>query len=168
MSRQVGFICFRLWFTEFIGLWTVCAEAYNPDEDEEEREPRVSGLSKPAIEMLRWQSSSSCIHFCGICCPVSHHALLCLQVTHPKTDEQRQRLQEACKDILLFKNLDQVRLSTVYERIKSKFWLICFQTITKINMDGLFSSCATGYWGKNAKNIEKFYKKKKKLSFKLQ
>ncbi len=28
-------------------------------------------------------------------------------------------------------------------------------------MDGLFSSCATGYWGKNAKNIEKFYKKKK-------
>lgn len=31
-----------------------------------------------------------------------------LQVTHPKTDEQRQRLQEACRDILLFKNLDPV------------------------------------------------------------
>lgn len=30
------------------------------------------------------------------------------QVTHPKTDEQRQRLQEACRDILLFKNLDPV------------------------------------------------------------
>lgn len=30
------------------------------------------------------------------------------QITHPKTDEQRQRLQEACKDILLFKNLDPV------------------------------------------------------------
>ncbi len=29
-------------------------------------------------------------------------------------------------------------------------------------MDGLFSSCATGYWGKNAKNIEKFYKNTKK------
>lgn len=35
--------------------------------------------------------------------------LLSLQVTYPKTDEQRQRLQEACKDILLFKNLDQVK-----------------------------------------------------------
>jgi len=32
-----------------------------------------------------------------------------LKVVHPKTDEQRCRLQEACKDILLFKNLDQVR-----------------------------------------------------------
>lgn len=31
-----------------------------------------------------------------------------LQVTHPKTDEQRQRLQEVCRDILLFKNLDPV------------------------------------------------------------
>uniref|UniRef100_A0A3P8YLC5 cAMP-dependent protein kinase type II regulatory subunit n=1 Tax=Esox lucius TaxID=8010 RepID=A0A3P8YLC5_ESOLU len=28
------------------------------------------------------------------------------RVTHPKSDEQRHRLQEACKDILLFKNLD--------------------------------------------------------------
>uniref|UniRef100_H0WUZ9 cAMP-dependent protein kinase type II-alpha regulatory subunit n=1 Tax=Otolemur garnettii TaxID=30611 RepID=H0WUZ9_OTOGA len=32
------------------------------------------------------------------------------RVIHPKTDEQRCRLQEACKDILLFKNLDQVTL----------------------------------------------------------
>lgn len=31
-----------------------------------------------------------------------------LQVIHPKTDDQRQRLQEACWDILLFKNLDPV------------------------------------------------------------
>ncbi|NXS31292.1 KAP2 kinase, partial [Pomatostomus ruficeps] len=30
------------------------------------------------------------------------------KVVHPKTDEQRCRLQEACKDILLFKNLDQL------------------------------------------------------------
>uniref|UniRef100_A0AAY4CN05 cAMP-dependent protein kinase type II-alpha regulatory subunit n=1 Tax=Denticeps clupeoides TaxID=299321 RepID=A0AAY4CN05_9TELE len=29
------------------------------------------------------------------------------RVVHPKTDEQRCRLQEACKDILLFKTLDQ-------------------------------------------------------------
>lgn len=41
---------------------------------------------------------------------VSPMSLVCfqLQVTHPKTDEQRQRLQEACRDILLFKNLDPV------------------------------------------------------------
>lgn len=31
-----------------------------------------------------------------------------LQVTYPKTDEQRRRLQEACRDILLFKSLDPV------------------------------------------------------------
>lgn len=47
----------------------VCAEAFNPDEDDEDSEPRV---------------------------------------VHPKTDEQRCRLQEACRDILLFKTLDQV------------------------------------------------------------
>lgn len=48
----------------------VCAEAFNPDEDDEDTEPRV---------------------------------------VHPKTDEQRCRLQEACRDILLFKTLDQVK-----------------------------------------------------------
>lgn len=62
---------------------SVCAEAYNPDDEEEEdADPRV---------------------------------------VHPKTDEQRHRLQEACKDILLFKNLDQEQLSQVldamFERI---------------------------------------------------
>lgn len=50
---------------------SVCAEAFNPDEDDEDTEPRV---------------------------------------VHPKTDEQRCRLQEACRDILLFKTLDQVWL----------------------------------------------------------
>ncbi|XP_072327632.1 cAMP-dependent protein kinase type II-beta regulatory subunit isoform X2 [Scyliorhinus torazame] len=50
---------------------SVCAEAFNPDEEEEETEP--------------W-------------------------VVHPKTDEQRRRLQDACKDILLFKNLDQEQM----------------------------------------------------------
>lgn len=30
------------------------------------------------------------------------------RVVHPKTDEQRRRLQDACKDILLFKTLEQV------------------------------------------------------------
>ncbi|XP_053153392.1 cAMP-dependent protein kinase type II-alpha regulatory subunit isoform X2 [Hemicordylus capensis] len=54
----------------------LCAEAFNPDEDEEDIEPRV---------------------------------------VHPKTDEQRCRLQEACKDILLFKNLDQEQLSQVLD-----------------------------------------------------
>ncbi|XP_049572159.1 cAMP-dependent protein kinase type II-alpha regulatory subunit isoform X2 [Orcinus orca] len=37
------------------------------------------------------------------------------QVIHPKTDQQRCRLQEACKDILLFKNLDQEQLSQVLD-----------------------------------------------------
>ncbi|XP_063104896.1 cAMP-dependent protein kinase type II-alpha regulatory subunit isoform X2 [Cavia porcellus] len=55
---------------------SVCAEAYNPDEEEEDTDPRV---------------------------------------IHPKTDEQRCRLQEACKDILLFKNLDQEQLSEVLD-----------------------------------------------------
>ncbi|KFO32877.1 cAMP-dependent protein kinase type II-alpha regulatory subunit [Fukomys damarensis] len=36
-------------------------------------------------------------------------------VIHPKTDEQRCRLQEACKDIILFKNLDQEQLSQVLD-----------------------------------------------------
>lgn len=56
---------------------SVCAETYNPDDEEEEdTDPRV---------------------------------------IHPKTDEQRCRLQEACKDILLFKNLDQEQLSQVLD-----------------------------------------------------
>ncbi|EMP31280.1 cAMP-dependent protein kinase type II-beta regulatory subunit [Chelonia mydas] len=46
---------------------SVCAEAYNPDEEEDDTESRI---------------------------------------IYPKTDDQRNRLQEACKDILLFKNLD--------------------------------------------------------------
>lgn len=61
---------------------SVCAEAYNPDDEEEDTDPRV---------------------------------------IHPKTDEQRCRLQESCKDILLFKSLDQEQLSEVldamFERI---------------------------------------------------
>lgn len=55
---------------------SVCAETYNPDEEEEDTDPRV---------------------------------------IHPKTDQQRCRLQDACKDILLFKNLDQEQLSQVLD-----------------------------------------------------
>ncbi|KAK2915066.1 hypothetical protein Q8A73_005660 [Channa argus] len=56
---------------------SVCAEAYNPDDDEDdEAEPRV---------------------------------------VHPKTDEQRRRLQDACRDILLFKNLEQEQFSEVLD-----------------------------------------------------
>ncbi|XP_069045695.1 cAMP-dependent protein kinase type II-alpha regulatory subunit [Lepisosteus oculatus] len=55
---------------------SVCAEAFNPDEEEEDSEPRV---------------------------------------VHPKTDEQRSRLQEACRDILLFKTLDQEQMSQVLD-----------------------------------------------------
>uniref|UniRef100_A0A4W3K2E4 cAMP-dependent protein kinase type II regulatory subunit n=1 Tax=Callorhinchus milii TaxID=7868 RepID=A0A4W3K2E4_CALMI len=55
----------------------VCAEAYNPDEEEEEDTER--------------------------------------RIVNPKTDEQRHRLQEACKDILLFKNLDQEQFSQLLD-----------------------------------------------------
>ncbi|MBN3301682.1 KAP2 kinase, partial [Amia calva] len=55
---------------------SVCAEAFNPDEEEDDTEPRV---------------------------------------VHPKTDEQRCRLQEACRDILLFKTLDQEQMSQVLD-----------------------------------------------------
>uniref|UniRef100_A0A8C6P1J2 cAMP-dependent protein kinase type II-alpha regulatory subunit n=1 Tax=Nothobranchius furzeri TaxID=105023 RepID=A0A8C6P1J2_NOTFU len=37
------------------------------------------------------------------------------RVVHPKTDEQRCRLQEACRDILLFKTLDQEQFSQVLD-----------------------------------------------------
>ncbi|KAM3620979.1 uncharacterized protein V6R79_004441 [Siganus canaliculatus] len=37
------------------------------------------------------------------------------RVVHPKTDEQRRRLQEACRDILLFKTLDQEQFSEVLD-----------------------------------------------------
>ncbi|XP_049894338.1 cAMP-dependent protein kinase type II-alpha regulatory subunit-like isoform X2 [Epinephelus moara] len=56
---------------------SVCAEAYNPDDDEDDdTEPRV---------------------------------------VHPKTDEQRRRLQDACRDILLFKTLEQEQFSEVLD-----------------------------------------------------
>uniref|UniRef100_A0A3Q3NDH1 Protein kinase cAMP-dependent type II regulatory subunit beta n=1 Tax=Mastacembelus armatus TaxID=205130 RepID=A0A3Q3NDH1_9TELE len=44
-----------------------------------------------------------------------------VDVTHPKTDEQRQRLQEACRDILLFKNLDPEEMSQVLDAMFEKF-----------------------------------------------
>ncbi|KAJ8265901.1 hypothetical protein COCON_G00150000 [Conger conger] len=62
--------------SRFIRRVSVCAEAYNPDDEEEDTEPRV---------------------------------------VHPKTDEQRCRLQEACRDILLFKTLDQEQFSEVLD-----------------------------------------------------
>nr|XP_023861501.1 cAMP-dependent protein kinase type II-alpha regulatory subunit isoform X1 [Salvelinus alpinus] len=55
---------------------SVCAEAFNPDDDDEVEEPRV---------------------------------------VHPKTDVQRCRLQDACKDILLFKTLEQEQISEVLD-----------------------------------------------------
>ncbi|XP_076025855.1 cAMP-dependent protein kinase type II-beta regulatory subunit [Genypterus blacodes] len=66
----------------FIRRASVCAEAFNPDDDDEDKEPRV---------------------------------------TYPKTDEQRQRLQEACRDILLFKNLDPEEMSQVLDGMFEKF-----------------------------------------------
>ncbi|XP_062990228.1 cAMP-dependent protein kinase type II-beta regulatory subunit [Elgaria multicarinata webbii] len=60
---------------------SVCAEAYNPDEEEDDTESRV---------------------------------------IYPKTDDQRNRLQEACKDILLFKNLDPEQMSQVLDAMFEK------------------------------------------------
>ncbi|XP_029682399.1 protein kinase, cAMP-dependent, regulatory, type II, alpha, B isoform X2 [Takifugu rubripes] len=56
---------------------SVCAEPYDPDDDEDDdAEPRV---------------------------------------VNPKTDEQRRRLQDACKHILLFKTLDQEQFSEILD-----------------------------------------------------
>ncbi|MEE6481281.1 hypothetical protein FKM82_012816 [Ascaphus truei] len=60
---------------------SVCAESYNPDEEDDDTETRV---------------------------------------IHPKTDDQRNRLQEACKDILLFKNVDQEQMSQVLDAMFEK------------------------------------------------
>ncbi|KAM6288402.1 cAMP-dependent protein kinase type II-beta regulatory subunit isoform 3-T3 [Spheniscus humboldti] len=60
---------------------SVCAETYNPDEEEDDTESRI---------------------------------------IHPKTDDQRNRLQEACKDILLFKNLDPEQMSQVLDAMFEK------------------------------------------------
>ncbi|KAG7454549.1 hypothetical protein MATL_G00260960 [Megalops atlanticus] len=65
----------------FIRRASVCAEAFNPDDEEEDKEPRI---------------------------------------THPKSDEQRRRLQEACRDILLFKNLDPEQMSQVLDAMFEK------------------------------------------------
>ncbi|XP_078275964.1 cAMP-dependent protein kinase type II-beta regulatory subunit-like [Rhinoraja longicauda] len=43
------------------------------------------------------------------------------RVIHPKTDEQRMRLQDACKDILLFKNLDQEQLFQLLDAMFESF-----------------------------------------------
>ncbi|XP_061679016.1 cAMP-dependent protein kinase type II-beta regulatory subunit isoform X1 [Syngnathoides biaculeatus] len=79
----------------FIRRASVCAEAFNPDEDDEDKEPRA-------------------------------------QVAHPKTDEQRQRLQQACRDILLFKNLDPEEMSQVLDAMFEKF---CTQGERVIDQD---------------------------------
>ncbi|XP_075713394.1 cAMP-dependent protein kinase type II-beta regulatory subunit isoform X2 [Rhinoderma darwinii] len=60
---------------------SVCAESYNPDEEDDETEQRI---------------------------------------INPKTDDQRHRLQEACKDILLFKSLDQEQMSQVLDAMFEK------------------------------------------------
>ncbi|KAM9312508.1 cAMP-dependent protein kinase type II-beta regulatory subunit [Gastrophryne carolinensis] len=42
------------------------------------------------------------------------------RIINPKTDDQRQRLQESCKDILLFKSLDQEQMSQVLDAMFEK------------------------------------------------
>ncbi|XP_042562282.1 cAMP-dependent protein kinase type II-beta regulatory subunit [Clupea harengus] len=80
-DKGSSFFVIALQSTACLFCPAVCAEAFNPDEDDEEKEQRI---------------------------------------THPKTDEQRQRLQEACKDILLFKNLDPEQMSQVLDAMFEK------------------------------------------------
>uniref|UniRef100_A0A8D3C8Y9 Protein kinase cAMP-dependent type II regulatory subunit beta n=1 Tax=Scophthalmus maximus TaxID=52904 RepID=A0A8D3C8Y9_SCOMX len=70
-------------------------------------------------------ASSPQRHITGVC--------FVSQVTHPKTDEQRQRLQEACRDILLFKNLDPEEMSQVLDAMFEKF---CTEGEHIIEQDG--------------------------------
>lgn len=80
MGQHFNFVCSA----------AVCAEAYNPDDDEDDdAEPRV---------------------------------------VHPKTDEQRRRLQDACRDILLFKTLEQVYAHILYDGWKEMvvFMIVVF------------------------------------------
>ncbi|XP_010218514.1 PREDICTED: cAMP-dependent protein kinase type II-beta regulatory subunit [Tinamus guttatus] len=79
-ERRLCIWCLRLSLdpTSYLCL---CAEAYNPDEEEDDTETRI---------------------------------------IHPKTDDQRNRLQEACKDILLFKNLDPEQMSQVLDAMFEK------------------------------------------------
>ena len=49
------------------------------------------------------------------------HTTQCfLQVIHPKTDEQRKRLQTAVKEILIFKSLDQEQREYVLDAMFEK------------------------------------------------
>ncbi|KAJ8006531.1 hypothetical protein DPEC_G00108220 [Dallia pectoralis] len=65
----------------FLRRSSVCAEAINLNEEEEDEDPRI---------------------------------------THPKSDEQRHRLQEACRNILLFKNLDLEQMSQILDAMFEK------------------------------------------------
>ncbi|CAH2275767.1 cAMP-dependent kinase type II-beta regulatory subunit [Pelobates cultripes] len=76
-----GCFCAAPVINRFTRRASVCAEAYNPDEEDDDTETRV---------------------------------------IHPKTDDQRNRLQEACKDILLFKSLDQEQMSQVLDAMFEK------------------------------------------------
>lgn len=87
--------------SKFTRRVSVCAETFNPDEEEEDNDPRV---------------------------------------VHPKTDEQRCRLQEACKDILLFKNLDQEQLSQVLDAMFEKIVKLTSMSLTKATTGTTFMS----------------------------
>uniref|UniRef100_A0A3Q2YQR9 cAMP-dependent protein kinase type II-alpha regulatory subunit n=1 Tax=Hippocampus comes TaxID=109280 RepID=A0A3Q2YQR9_HIPCM len=76
-AQDSPFSPYKKMFNVCVCADAVCAEAYNPDDNEDDdTEPRV---------------------------------------VHPKTDEQRRRLQDACKDILLFKTLEQDQFSEVLD-----------------------------------------------------
>jgi hypothetical protein len=49
-----------------------------------------------------------CIHCCTSYWITYYQNIFLFKVVYPKTDQQRERLNEAVKNILLFKNLERV------------------------------------------------------------
>ncbi len=117
--------------------YAVCAEAFNPDEDEEDKEPWVNILrscfNTENLNICRSMFDISSV--CTLTWGASHDATLYFnfQITHPKTDEQRQRLQEACRDILLFKNLDPV--SGSFHKHSVFLWFVLCHLLNYIKED---------------------------------
>uniref|UniRef100_A0A8C6VQL5 Protein kinase cAMP-dependent type II regulatory subunit beta n=1 Tax=Nothobranchius furzeri TaxID=105023 RepID=A0A8C6VQL5_NOTFU len=81
------------------------------DDDDDDDEEFTGGLNGCCFPLFMFYNDTlKLAYFCFV-----------LQVTYPKTDEQRYRLQEACKDILLFKNLDPEQMSQVLDAMFEKF-----------------------------------------------
>uniref|UniRef100_A0A8D0GFR7 cAMP-dependent protein kinase type II-alpha regulatory subunit n=1 Tax=Sphenodon punctatus TaxID=8508 RepID=A0A8D0GFR7_SPHPU len=76
--------------------------------------PEILARSECSVGSLR-EREITCTSNCHLVLFCSDSSSFVLQIVHPKTDEQRCRLQEACKNILIFKNIDQEQLSQVLD-----------------------------------------------------